>query len=233
MEAILSLHMSEWLKYLTVVMVTILPSISAMYSALKDEKVQRAIVDLLRASTFKEWRKISYQLTIALSQAVFSSAFFKAYIAFLNRSLNNSIDTLHSERAEAQSNEDAKAKTIVGLMLNEKKRRSNFVFFFLFLAMALDFTLKFTIDVDSGWWVMAICSGLLALLQVDHKLIEYRINRGWYGMNAFETLEIVRFISTHSDPDDFNDEDGIKRIRPSAEFHESIWDVSEAPGVKI
>lgn len=233
MDAVLSLHMSEWLKYLTLITVTVLPSISAMYSTLKDEKVQKAIMALLRANSFKEWRKLNYELAMAISQAIFKSAFFKAYIAILNRSLNNSINRLNSERAKAQSNESAKTKTIVGLMLTEKKRRSNFVFFFLFLAIALDFTLKFTINVDSGWWVVAVCSALLAILQVDHKLIEYRISRGWYGMNAFETLEIVRFISSHSDPDDFNDENGIKRIRPAAELHNSIWDVSGTTGVKL
>lgn len=232
MDAFFSLHTLEWLKYLMFIVVTILPSISALYSTLKDEKVQKAMKAVLHANSFAEWRKINYQLSIAVLQAVYGSAFFKAYFTILNRSLNNSIDTLNSERAKDQSNESAKTKTIVGLMLNEKQRRSKPVFFFLFLAITLDFTLKVTINLDSGWWVVGVCSALLAILQLDHKLIEYRIIRGWYGMNAFETLEIVRFISSHSDPDDFNDEDGIKRIRPSAEFDDSIWDVSGTMGVK-
>jgi hypothetical protein len=51
-------------------------------------------------------------------------------------------------------------------------------------------------------------------IHVDHKLIEHRIRNGWYGGNEFESLEIIDFILSHSNKDDFNDSGALKRVIP-------------------
>ena len=57
-------------------------------------------------------------------------------------------------------------------------------------------------------------------IHADHKLIEHRIRNGWYGKNEFESREIIEFILSHANKDDFNDSGGLKKIIPTPEFSE-------------
>ncbi|MBM6705450.1 hypothetical protein H6A60_13350, partial [Sutterella massiliensis] len=62
--------------------------------------------------------------------------------------------------------------------------------------------------------IFVVFVGLSAIF-IDHKLIEYRINKGWYGKNEFESREIIRFVLAHADKNDFNDQGGLKKVIPA------------------
>lgn len=58
---------------------------------------------------------------------------------------------------------------------------------------------------------------LLTAFYLDQYLIIYRVRKGWYGRNEYETREIISYIVAHADKDDFNDDGGLKKLMDAPE----------------
>lgn len=141
---------------------------------------------------------------------------YKKYSIFLSLSLYRSLIPFLAEMLHSDPG-NRRASTIVGIMIGEKIRQAFVAQIWLTISIAISLAFDFFLGTRSGVWTIAISGLSLLAIQIDHKLLEYRIRRGIYGSNAFETLEIINFIIKHSNKDDFNDEGGLKRVIPSPE----------------
>ncbi|MBE3705193.1 hypothetical protein HJ207_21905 [Vibrio parahaemolyticus] len=150
---------------------------------------------------------------------------FKANSILLDASmlLNSSAFTVVEVLAKriADSGEDAKdnkKNTIVGVMLLEKAKKGTVQQAILISSIAVYVSSVWFMNSDINQFVLLFLAFLLLAVFVDQKLMEFRVRKGWYGSNEFETRELIEFITLHSDKDDFNDGSGAKRIIPNPEI---------------
>lgn len=155
-------------------------------------------------------------IEIVFDEALPFSKYNKKVIIYLNSSLISAITLIHSELNNTKA-ENRESNTIVGMMLGEKVKKSSRAQISLIACLLLHFLLVlFSVVNFSSFLFSAVSIGIL-LLHVDQKLISYRVKKGWYGKNEFEAKEIIDFILSHSNKDDFNDSGGLKRVIPLPE----------------
>lgn len=136
----------------------------------------------------------------------------------LNSSAFSVVETLAKQIADSdESAKDRKANTIVGVMLLEKAKKGTIQQAILILAIVAHLFIVWFTASDISQFVLLFLTVLLLAVFLDQKLIEFRIRKGWYGSNEFETRELIEFITLHSNKDDFNDGNGAKRIIPNPE----------------
>lgn len=169
-------------------------------------------------------------LNILLDDSMLGKRVFKKFAIYLNASLFKALANI-SEQIVNSSTGEKKAKTIVGLMLSEKMKKSSRAQLFLFLALLVSIASSLVLNSPANSFVILFISLILLCIQIDHKLIEYRVSKGWYGKNEFETLEIIDFIIAHSDKNDFNDSGGLKKVIPQPKIAEAEDSLTASNGV--
>jgi hypothetical protein len=187
---------------------------------LMDSDVRDLIVNVFRSKDIGEAAKAYIQAINAILGLSFlmHEKIFRILIIYLSSSLVRSIASISIQIIEA-SPEEKKAKTIVGFMLGEKAERSSRSQLYLGVALAASFVFSIFLDSSINNVAFILISLFFLGIQVDQKLIEYRIKNGWYGNNEFETREIINFIISHANKDDFNDSGGLKKVIPEPELH--------------
>ncbi len=185
-----------------------------MGDILRNKILNQAFKRLIKSKGFRD---ISFSylevLNILLDDSMARNRALKIFAIYINVSLFKALENI-SEQIAKSTDSDKKAKTVVGLMISEKMKKSSRAQLFLFLALIANVAISFVFDNSVSIFVMVFVSILLLCIQIDHKLIEYRVNKGWYGKNEFETLEIIEFIIAHADKNDFNDSGGLKKVIP-------------------
>jgi hypothetical protein len=180
----------------------------------KNKNLDQALRKLLKSKGIRDIGSTYIEvLDILLDDSMHGSKVLKKFAIYINASLFKTLANI-SEQIVKSSDTEKKAKTVVGLMLSEKMRKSSRAQLFLFLALIVNVAFSLVLDNSVSVFVMAFVSIFLLFIQIDHKLIEYRVNNGWYGKNKFETLEIIEFIIAYADKNDFNDSGGLKRVIP-------------------
>ncbi|WP_157969809.1 hypothetical protein [Pseudomonas huaxiensis] len=191
----------------------VLTTLTVFYEAFKNEESRKILRAILKSQSAKDFFENYLNLTKAMLNMTFMTPKESKKIArLINLSLVRSI-TILMERV-VSSNDEKKANTIVGLMLNEKIEKTFAIQILLTIAIAADFAFNLLAYSNFDGTVLIIASVIWISTLIDHKLIEYRIRNGWYGKNEFEACEIIRFALKHTDKNDFNDEGGLKRIIP-------------------
>lgn len=115
-------------------------------------------------------------------------------------------------------NENKMSKTVVGLMLGEKVKKSTKAYLLLFLSSVVNLTFYLVFNFDVSIFIIVLSLFGFLAIYVDHKMIEYRLKIGVYGTNSFESREIINFMLSHSNKNDFNDSGGLKRVIPTPEL---------------
>ncbi|OMO23054.1 MULTISPECIES: hypothetical protein [Vibrio] len=152
----------------------------------------------------------------------------------LNSSAFSVVETLAKQIADSdESAKDRKANTIVGVMLLEKAKKGTIQQAILILAIVAHLFIVWFTASDISQFVLLFLTVLLLAVFLDQKLIEFRIRKGWYGSNEFETRELIEFITLHSNKDDFNDGNGAKRIIPNPEVDLAAEHEGSKGGVAI
>lgn len=114
----------------------------------------------------------------------------------------------------AGNEKEGRARLVIAeLFANKRNRYATTSTTILLLAIALNATQK-ALHVDSGLLPIITVSVLLVLLWCDQMILRYRIKRGFYGMNQFEAREFLRFLLSHTDKEDFSDQDGARAVFP-------------------
>ncbi|OXS20699.1 hypothetical protein PSH61_01475 [Pseudomonas rhodesiae] len=198
---------------------SIVAAVISFFISMKDSELRDALLSILKARNVsgvaKAYLKI---LEYILDVEGFSKLrIVRAVTIILNSSLALSIARV-SEQAASGKDDARKSRTIVGLMLGEKIKQSTKIQGVLFLVLLVNAFSAFVNDSEMNSFVILVVFIGLSAVFVDHKLIEYRINNGWYGKNEFESREIIRFVLAHADKDDFNDRGGLKKIVPEPSF---------------
>lgn len=201
-----------------------------MYDAFKSKDVRNAIMDVLRSKgALNATKNYIKALDVMMGAVIPGNIFYKKLIIILNSSLVLSI-SLMAEQATTASNQTKKSNTIVGIMLGEKLKKSSKAQLLLVTALLANIIFTYFLSLPyNGIVFLLVGIGLLAI-HADHKLIEYRIRNGWYGKNEFESREIIEFILSHANKDDFNDSGGLKKIIPTPELSKEEENITIATG---
>lgn len=102
-------------------------------------------------------------------------------------------------------------------MLQEKLKKSMKSQIVLIICFVLNFVLSALSVVSFSYILFILISVMILAIHLDQKLIDHRVRKGWYGKNEFEAKEIINFIVSHANKDDFNDSGGLKRVIPLPE----------------
>jgi hypothetical protein len=152
-------------------------------------------------------------LNLLLDDSMVGNKYLKTFAIYINASLFKSLVVISEKIVSAPKNEK-KSNTIVGMMISKKMKNSSKAQSILFLSLLINLASSLIIDSQVNGLLCVLIAFLLLCIQLDHKLIEYRIGKGLYGKNAFEAKEIIEFIIAHADKDDFNDSGGLKKVIP-------------------
>ena len=213
--------MSIWESIGMAVSVTsfILVTFSMVKNNFINEDFKLAMKHLFDSSNKISKRAVSYVkvIEIVADDVVPFWKYNKKVFVHLNSSLISAISTLDAEFQEASA-EKRKANSVVGVMLLDRLKRSTKIQINLILCLAVNFLLSLLPAIDFSYFLLTLVSLLILAIHADQKLIDYRVKRGWYGKNEFEAREIINFIVSHSNKDDFNGSGGLKKIIPLPEI---------------
>jgi len=198
----------------------------------KNKKVYLSVLETIKSKGVLSTTKAYIKATEAILDSVIpGNTIYKQFVIALNSSLMLSIVNIAESIVESNA-EERKSKTIVGLMLGEKLKKSANSQLFLITALLINIILSLLSDVPINTLVIVVAIGLLAI-HIDHKLIEHRLKNGWYGKNEFETREIIEFIVSHANKDDFNDKGGLKKVIPLPELNSTKEHASNLGGATV
>ena len=113
------------------------------------------------------------------------------------------------------------SSSILGIMLGKRMDTYGRAYSFLLAALGLGALIQLT-GLSESRLLLGIIAPLffLAALALNQKLLEYRVNKGYFGSNASEAAEVIQFVKSHSDKSDFSDEDKMKKILPDTKLDE-------------
>lgn len=196
----------------------VLVAMSMIKNTLRNEDFRSAFKHFMDPSTKLTERAKSYArvIEIVLDDTMPLGKYNKKTIILINSALISAISTLYKE-SEGESDEKRKSNTIVGVMLLERLKKSTKLQFILVLCLILNVLISLIPAIEFSYFLLALVSVMLLSIHADQQLIRYRIRKGWYGTNEFEAKEIINFIISHSNKDDFNDSGGLKRVIPLPE----------------
>lgn len=187
----------------------------------KNKDLQLAIKELVRSTKTPSSKKVitAYlKVTEALLITTLpSNLMHKKLTLYMNASLISSVSVI-SKKISEYSNERKKSSTIVGMMLSDKIKSSSRIQIILISSLVIHVIVALLSSIDINGFIILIISLALLALHVDHKLIEYRIKKGFYGRNEYEAKEIINYIISHADKNDFNDGNGRKKLIPDPEI---------------
>ncbi|MBY8252262.1 hypothetical protein KW526_06845 [Vibrio fluvialis] len=176
------------------------------------EKLGKIEVIKHRAIHQKILRVVELEEAIILAGSVSSKLFEKNYIT----TTPNLVRSLLELKA-TRDLEKRKTNTIVGMMLEEKLTKSKKNSSFLIIALLAYIGCSSFNLIPLNPFAIIIPLVLLTAFYLDQYLIIYRVRKGWYGRNEYETREIISYIVAHADKDDFNDDGGLKKLMDAPE----------------
>ncbi|HAT2715243.1 TPA: hypothetical protein ACSP71_003187 [Aeromonas hydrophila] len=208
-------------------------AVAIAFNLYKSKDIIKAIKRALDAYVSEMEKVDSIAVTIVKRVFKANSLLLEASM-LLNSSAFSVVETLAKQIADSDgSAKDRKANTIVGVMLLEKAKKGTIQQSILILAIVAHLFIVWLTGSDISQFVLLFLAVLLLAVFVDQKLIEFRIRKGWYGSNEFETRELIEFITLHSNKDDFNDGNGAKRIIPNPEADLAVAHEESKRGVAI
>ncbi|PTP09573.1 hypothetical protein CWN85_10080 [Vibrio splendidus] len=136
------------------------------------------------------------------------SSFYKHMWVFLNSGL---VNTVLDNSIKSDSVSEIDKSTVIGMLLGDRMQKDTKSFIYLAIALLASFLFPLVSGLEMNFWVVGAVLVTFSLLTLNHKIIEYRVSKGYYGSNEYEVREIISYIERHSDPDDF-DSTGRKKV---------------------
>ena len=97
-------------------------------------------------------------------------------------------------------------------MVQQKLAKETKTLLYLIVAFLFQIAAYGLFPQGVGIWALVINALLIVSVYVGQFFLEYRIRKGVYGDNAYEALEIARFVSDHCNKDDFMGDGKNKRV---------------------
>jgi hypothetical protein len=111
--------------------------------------------------------------------------------------------------------------SILGLLLGKKMDSYARAYAFGFAALGVGALLNVFLPSQLASPLALLIPALLLLaIFVKQKALELRVSRGYFGNNASEATEFIKFIQSHSDSSNFGDGDKMRRLYPEGEREE-------------
>lgn len=101
-------------------------------------------------------------------------------------------------------NKDIDDETIIGKLIKIKMIKESYAYFFLINAMYIYVGFLIAVGTEFNYWVIGVMIAMLMALALSHELLKYRLVKGYFGNNEYETREVISYIQKYLDPDDFN-----------------------------
>jgi hypothetical protein len=120
----------------------------------------------------------------------------------------------HPERTNASRDEILNA-TVAGLMATRRARTATKAYAALLVTLGLHVLFASLELVQRSDFFLIAGSTLILLLHVNERIFAFRVAKGLYGNNDYEAREILHFILSHADKQDFSDNDGLKKVLPA------------------
>ncbi|ELR8747576.1 hypothetical protein QRL21_004261 [Vibrio vulnificus] len=136
------------------------------------------------------------------------SRLYKHVWVFLNSGL---VNTVLDNSIKSDSVSEIDKSTVIGMLLGDRMQKDTKSYIYLAIALLASFLFPLFSGLEINFWVVGAVLVMFSLLTLNHKIIEYRVSKGYYGSNEYEVREIISYIERHSDPDDF-DSTGRKKV---------------------
>jgi hypothetical protein len=152
---------------------------------------------------------------IFISQQSNDSAYSKIkhrYTKILNAGL---IDSVRQKTAKSVSRDEVEETTIIGMMIGKKIKKDTRAYVLLFAGLVIYLLFGLFTAQTNLLGLMFFALAILAL-QLNQKVTEYRIRKGFYGTNYYEAREIIQFVVENAD-ENFYSGGKIKKLMPEPE----------------
>ncbi|MDH6024946.1 hypothetical protein [Vibrio splendidus] len=170
------------------------------------------------ADLISEHEALQHQKEDAL-QTIKQGSFFE-YLKTIYSEMITAFSSLVIATLSLESLKDtskARTNTVVGMMLKEKLDGSNKNCLLIIAGLIAYICLAFFNLVQFHFTAFIIPLCLLVAMYLDQHLIIYRVKKGWYGRNEYETREIINYVIAHAKPEDFNNDGGLKTLMDKPE----------------
>ncbi len=140
------------------------------------------------------------------------SSLYKKLWIFVNSGLVNSVINISNESEE---NNNIDKNTIIGMLVGDRIKKDTKSYIYLSISLIASIFIPIIADFNLNLWLIGFLLIIISLLTLNHKILEYRIVKGYYGSNEYEAREIISYLESHTDPDDFNGS-GKKKVFQSS-----------------
>jgi hypothetical protein len=129
--------------------------------------------------------------------------------------------------------ENFPGESIASIMLLKLSLENRKIMMLILLTFLFQFIMIFKTNIDI--YHSAIPIFIVLLIETKKYLMNYRIKKGYWGTNEYETIETICFILKNSEKIDFSDNDGRpkKLINFKDIEDEEIYPTGDAVGVKV
>lgn len=171
----------------------------------KDHELVRRLVDQL---TSQQSALDTFERTIDAKQR--TTAWKVVNAGLIQAAIASKLSDLGSEKASGSS--------ILGLMLGRRMDAYARAYAYSLASLVVGLLLYLFLG-EAGVTYLSVIVPLVLLLGLtaNQRLLQFRVSRGYFGNNASEAAEFIRFIQSHSDKSDFNDGDRMRRLLPEQE----------------
>lgn len=104
--------------------------------------------------------------------------------------------------------------TIAEMLFTTKAKQSLIAYTFVAVAVFVHIGLSSLTSQSTSNGLLLFLAIFFALIHINQKILEFRIEKGFYGKNEYEAREMVSFLLNHSSKTDFSDGDGLKKLFP-------------------
>lgn len=120
-----------------------------------------------------------------------------------------------SQRLSSIRPADEASSSILGLMLGKRMQAYTRAYGYLIASLCAGSILYMISNTEYSYMLgVTLPLVLICVLTINQKVLEYRINHGYFGNNASEAKEFIYFVYAHSDKSDFSDGDRMKKLMP-------------------
>jgi hypothetical protein len=128
---------------------------------------------------------------------------FSKDINLRSKNIYNSVDSLDKYIIEQSIDE---------LISNNKLKKSAVIYFIMFISYIIYMFIHLYYPAESFLLVTAFIMLVMLLLFINNSILEYRINKGYYGSTDYEAREIINFILTLPSNTDFRNGAAFKNL---------------------
>ena len=128
------------------------------------------------------------------------------------------LKALLASRLSDASTEKKASSSILGLLLGKRMDAYARAYAFGLAALGIGALSNVFLSPEHASPLALLIPAMVLLATfVNQKALELRVSRGYFGNNATEAAEFIKFIQAHSDSSDFGDGDKMRRLYPEAE----------------